>query len=246
MDLKHKIKVMIINATIKSVFSLLMNRMSDETLEGLRTRVHAPKDREITPEQDAAPKIYRRDGDKGPMGIPSINLYAALKHAGRSVQYSGKKNISTAEGTLMYSFMSIKGDFLPFKNVNENGDVPWVADKRRGTCQDIAVCIVRPLIAEWELDVTFQVNGKMVKEKTIRDLVEKAGMVSGLGDFRPNKGGPFGRFAVAKWEVTMEDSDKGSKAADEGEEEEGEEASSPAKSNGRNRVANSEEIVTAK
>ncbi len=224
-----------IRALLAGIAPLLINRMTPETLEGLRTKVHAPKAKDLSPKQEATNKIYRRDGKEGPMGIPTLNLLAAIKAAGRFHKFDGKKAVSTAEGTLLYSFLSIEEEFLPFANNDAKGEIPWEADMRRGTCMDIAVCIVRPKFKNWELDVTFQVDGKQAKESLIRQLVDTAGSKAGLCDFRPNKGGPFGRFAVKKWEVEMEESDKQGAAADMAEEET--EASASAANNGHNRVA---------
>lgn len=209
-----------IRALLVGVAPLLINRMTPDTLEGLRTKVHKPKAKDLSPKQEAIGKIYRKDGDKGPMGIPTLNLLAAIKAAGRFHKFDGKKAVSTAEGTLLYSFLSIEDEFLPFANNNTKGEIQWEADMRRGTCMDIAVCIVRPKFKNWSLDVTFQVDGKQVKEGLIRQLVDTAGSKAGLCDFRPNKGGPFGRFAVEKWEVTMEESDKQGGYSEEVEESE--------------------------
>jgi hypothetical protein len=37
--------------------------------------------------------------------------------------------------------------------------------------------------------------------KLFRDLVDAAGKRVGLGDFRPDKKGPFGKFVVVSWVV---------------------------------------------
>lgn len=230
-----------IRALLAGIAPLLINRMTPETLNGLLTGVHPPKNKDLSPKQIAVSKIYRRDDKVGPMGIPTLNLLAAIKAAGRFHKFDGKKAVSTAEGTLLYSFLSIEDEFLPFANNDAKGEIPWEADMRRGTCMDVAVCIVRPKFKDWSLDVTFQVDGKQVNESLIRQLVDTAGSKAGLCDFRPNKGGPFGRFAVRKWEVEMEESDKRGAAAEAVEEEA--EASTPATNNGHNRVANLVEKV---
>jgi len=42
----------------------------------------------------------------------------------------------------------------------------------------------------------------MFNEKTVRMLVNDAGKKIGLGDYRPQRKGPFGRFSVVGWEVS--------------------------------------------
>jgi hypothetical protein len=40
----------------------------------------------------------------------------------------------------------------------------------------------------------------MFSEKIVRQLVDDAGQRIGLGDYRPARKGPFGRFKVVHWE----------------------------------------------
>ena len=37
-------------------------------------------------------------------------------------------------------------------------------------------------------------------EALLRRVIDKAGSAIGLGDFRPDCKGPFGKYAVVKWE----------------------------------------------
>ena len=40
---------------------------------------------------------------------------------------------------------------------------------------------------------------EVMSEGLLRDIVDKAGKAVGLGDFRPDCKGPFGKFEVTKW-----------------------------------------------
>lgn len=196
-------------ATLGGISPLLMNPMTDEVLEGIRTKTSPPKRTDWSREEEAKTKLYR--DDDGAIGIPSLNLFACLAEAGRQVKVNAKQ-ISTASSTLLPSFLSIEGFFLPFK-----GDPPWVADMRRGTNEKgQAVPIVRPRFNIWEFDVTFEIDETEVNEDTVRKLVDIAGKKIGLCDFRPNKKGPFGRFMVAAW-VKQDGSNKGKAKVDKQE-----------------------------
>jgi hypothetical protein len=62
----------------------------------------------------------------------------------------------------------------------------------------------RPLLKNWELDFDLVVNEEDVDPKFIpvlRPICEEAGRRVGLGDFRVEKNGPFGKFEVVSWEV---------------------------------------------
>lgn len=181
---------------------LLMDRMSQATLESLDNgvRQQVAKDRPI--EEKAAEKIYR-DPD-GRIALPAEMLFAALVNAGRNVKI-GKKGISTATTTSLPDFLSINEEHLPLTNIpaNANGEEKnfWVPDMRKGMGYNgktpTAVAIVRPKFPKWGFDVTVTFDEKKVGKDTVETLFANAGSTQGLGSFRPNKKGMFGRFAVA-------------------------------------------------
>lgn len=189
---------------------LLMNPMTDETLEGLRTGVHEPKRRDITSEEEAESKLYK--DASGVIGIPVENLSACLCGAGRHVKNgTPPRQISTATTTTLYSLLSIREGFLPLSDGN-GGQAAWIVDKKRGQMkvknEKIAVCLVRPRFNLWGISFTLEVDEKEVKPETVKQLVEIAGKKIGLCDFRPTCKGPFGRFEIAEWQVNGKDSKK--------------------------------------
>ena len=58
----------------------------------------------------------------------------------------------------------------------------------------------RPRFDDWRLDLTLLIDCDLWSGAEVRELVETAGQRVGLGDFRPERGGPFGRFGVGTWE----------------------------------------------
>ena len=75
---------------------MLMNPMTEDTLNSLATGNRKPVVKDRPFEDVANERIYRNDA--GQMGFPAINLISALKHAGRNIK-NGKKAISTATTT---------------------------------------------------------------------------------------------------------------------------------------------------
>ena len=192
--------------TCRGLSPLLMDRMTEETLEGLRTgvRVSKPKDRPKTEvaREKLCRETYKDDNGTpdGPIGIPSEMLFSCLVAAGRNVKH-GKKQVSTAKTTTLPDFMTINSFFMPLTNIDgEPEDSYWVPDSRRGRLQDgTAVCIVRPKFKEWTFDAEIEYDEKIVDESVLRALFRNAGSAQGLGSFRPNCKGQFGRFVVANW-----------------------------------------------
>jgi hypothetical protein len=54
----------------------------------------------------------------------------------------------------------------------------------------------RPRLNDWSLQVEITFDEKMIERAQIIAAAENAGRYIGLGDYRPDKGGPFGRFDV--------------------------------------------------
>lgn len=54
----------------------------------------------------------------------------------------------------------------------------------------------RPMFKQWELQVRVFFDPSMVEPAKLLMFADKAGQYVGIGDFRPDKGGSFGRFKV--------------------------------------------------
>lgn len=180
---------------------LLMDKMSDETLDGLATGVRPPEVKDKPAEEKAAVKIYR--DDDGRIALPAEMLMGALVFAGQKVK-NGKKQISTAKTTMLFDLLQLNNVSLPLTNGQSTSeDLPWVVDKRKGVGNQArtptAVCIIRPKFTHWEFDCEIQYNEDRVNGEVVRQLFNVAGSSEGLGSFRPNKKGPFGRFRVTEW-----------------------------------------------
>ena len=179
---------------------LMMDPMTREKIEEIRGNVRKPKAMDQSLEQEAESKIYR-DKD-GQAGIPSSNLFTCLKEAGRKVKYEGRSSITNSKGeTLLPTILFIEEYFLPFIS---HGD--WTVDIRPGRNEKgQAIPIVRPLFEKWELAFTLSIDDSEATGELVRKLVGAAGKNAGLCAFRPNKGGPFGRFTVTEWEELQEE-----------------------------------------
>lgn len=57
----------------------------------------------------------------------------------------------------------------------------------------------RPRFNEWGAKFSLMVNDDLLDIDTAHQLLNEAGMQVGIGDFRPDKRGPFGTFRVVKF-----------------------------------------------
>lgn len=54
----------------------------------------------------------------------------------------------------------------------------------------------RPMFEEWSANIVLQIDPDLINEQDIVNLVNRAGFSVGLGEWRPEKGGEYGRFQL--------------------------------------------------
>lgn len=179
----------------------LQNRLSEETLEGIRTKQKAAKTApRKTPREECEPKVHSFQGK--PV-IPMPNIVACLIEAGRYLRLDGKRQMSTASSTMLPAFVEFEGDFTALVKRNGATVATWEPDMRQGRNPNggEAVCVCRPRFDEWQFDLEITIDSTQISTDKIRELFDIAGARIGLGDFRPARKGTFGRFTVTRWEV---------------------------------------------
>jgi hypothetical protein len=146
-----------------------------------------------TPEQEAAAGCYWTE-DKTSIAVPSWNLFRALVTAAKAFK-SGKTSMSR----VLAGGISIEPAMLSF------GTKEYAIDTRRAIVQKAGILRSRPLLRDWMVSFDVLVNEEDVAPQAfpmLRAICEDAGRRVGLGDFRVEKSGPFGRFVVESWDVT--------------------------------------------
>jgi hypothetical protein len=72
-----------------------------------------------------------------------------------------------------------------------------VIDLRRVVVQKAGVIRARGMVdTPWQLDITFVFDEEVIKAEAIIQALQRAGQVVGVLDYRPERGGVFGRFSV--------------------------------------------------
>jgi hypothetical protein len=193
----------IVEVECRGLTPLMMNKMSESTLEGLRTKQSKPKNADRgstrTPREEAESKVYL--SEEGPY-IPGEMLMASFIEAGKHVRLDGKRQVSTAKSTVLPAFLSLLTAGPLLKEPDTDKAAAWEADVRLGRNPNggEAVAICRPRFDVWSFTFRIEIEDREVGENTIRELIDKAGRRSGLGDFRPQRKGIFGQFTVERWE----------------------------------------------
>lgn len=193
----------LVEVTLKGLSPLMTDCMKEQVIwEQLVLGIRPAKQTDLTQEQIAEKKLYTDDA--GAIGIPSTNLFACLREAGRYVKVDAKKSVSTASSTVLPAVLSINEMFMPLTDGSGN-PAQWKPDVRRGMLDNagkkVAVGLVRPMFKEWQIKCTLEVDSEELELEKVRKLLQIAGSKIGLCSFRPECNGQFGRFEMVGWEA---------------------------------------------
>lgn len=62
----------------------------------------------------------------------------------------------------------------------------------------------RPRYENWSMEFILEVQDDLLSVDLCQQLLTEAGLQVGIGDFRPEKRGPFGSFRVTQWKEIEE------------------------------------------
>jgi hypothetical protein len=143
----------------------------------------------LDPKEEAEMKLYK--DPQGRIVVPSVNIKACIRDAGRNYRVKGRKSTFAA-------MIKAAMDIRPFPYVPLVYSKPWVVDIRPVVVQGNRILRARPRFDEWGLKFEI-VNSDptIIHAETMKKILEDAGKYCGLGDFRPE----FGTFVVTKFET---------------------------------------------
>ena len=181
---------------LTGVSPLLLNRFTDaaalDATNGVRSSVNA-RDRGSEYEQ-AEEKLYK--DDNGVIVIPAMNLHRCIVDGGK-FHKQGKKQVTTAKESLLYSASFINVLYIPIQHT-----APWQVDVKPIVIPSTGGRMLRyrPRFDDWKLRFRLDMDERLITETLMRMIVDDAGNRIGLGDFRPARKGPHGRFVVTLWQ----------------------------------------------
>jgi hypothetical protein len=188
-----------IAVTIEGISPLLMNRFTEQNEVQVSggTAVTFKGDRG-TPRTQAEPKRYA-DKD-GMLYIPGPNIFAAIIAAG-SFHKAGKSKLTTMKSSLIPAGLLVDDLVCPL------GTSEWEVDSRSVVIPSTGgrVMCHRPRVDRWSCTFTLDIDTSMFAPTLVRAIIDDAGKKIGLGDYRPARKGPFGRFVVRQWQVLDDD-----------------------------------------
>jgi hypothetical protein len=125
------------------------------------------------------------------IAIPSTNFKSALVEGAKFNKL----------GSAFNRCVLILADSLPVTHSGPSSkskmwETPACVDCRSVKVGQARLMRYRPRVNDWSLSVEVMFDETMIERNQILNAAENAGKYIGLGDYRPAKGGPFGRFAV--------------------------------------------------
>lgn len=170
---------------ISGVTPLIVNRFHEEAQQEATSGVHARRERP-GPEEDAADRLYQNG--EGPY-FPAENLRQSIIAAASRTKIGRRAATTDVAAALFVTpfAMPIKGEW----HVDSR---PVVIPATRGR-----VLRHRPMFEQWSIELTVQIETELIDAATVRKILDDAGNYVGIGDFRPARKGPYGRFRVDSW-----------------------------------------------
>jgi hypothetical protein len=166
-------------------------------IEGVRPLLmHAPtgigdkprlrRGEHLDPEVEAESYLYK--DPEGRIVVPSVNVKACIREAGRNYRVRGRR---TTFAALIRAAIDVRPS--PYIPLVHKG---WVVDIRPVVVQGNRILRARPRFDEWGLEF-YIVNSDptVIHADTLKRILVDAGRYYGLGDFRPE----FGLFEVKEF-----------------------------------------------
>lgn len=173
--------------TIEGSAAMLFHRWNCDAVEA---KSKAAKGSAAKKSDDIESYVYRNDA--GDICLPGEYLRQAIIHAAKFRQDPRSPRKSAMD--------LFKAAVVPLSELASLGVEEWdYEDRRRVTVQRNGITRVRPAMKPgWRCTIELMVNiPEYVDPLLLRQVIDDAGRLIGVGDFRPT----FGRFTVANWEV---------------------------------------------
>jgi len=184
-------------ATIAGVSPLLMHRFSDNNTEEMKAQTRKINIMNVDPREAAEQCAYRTA--EGYLYIPGEMPMRMLREAGAAHKQRGSRRslkyiISAVVWVLDRQIVLCDAEGNPIVDF-EVDSRPVVIPSTKGRVIRHRPCINPP----WFLEVPLEIDDSEIAPATVHDLLVEGGKKHGLGDYRPNTGGAFGKFQVHSW-----------------------------------------------
>jgi len=174
---------------IRGTSPLIMHQWSEKALRQMRDKQQSgkkTKERELRdPEAEAKTATYTTED--GQIGIPGMAFKSALVTAAH-------KDIGIEKTLVRKAIFLITpdaGKVLPIES-----EQPIVREDCVRVGMGSADLRYRPEFREWTCRIELEVDSELLQADSVLALVDRAGFGVGICEWRPEKGGEYGRFEI--------------------------------------------------
>lgn len=183
-----------INVEIRGITPLLIHRFTEQTEQGESSRKMMVKN--VDPREEATKNAYI--DKQGHYFFNAFSIAGAMGNAGANHKMRGSRK---SLRFVVPCAIQVPDDGITILN----GDGPaknFEVDSRPVTIPATKGRVMRhrPRFDNWGARFELLVNDDLLEVETAHQLLTEAGVGIGIGDFRPEKRGPFGTFRVTRWE----------------------------------------------
>jgi hypothetical protein len=180
--------------TITGIAPLLQHRFDDAAAleEGTRA-VHVQKE---DPRTIAERNAHRTT--EGSLFLPGAAIARLLREAGGAHKQRGSRK------SLKYiipAAVLVLEDEIVLRDPHGTPLTEFEVDTRSVVIPSTKGRVLRhrPRLNSWGAEFSLEIDETVLDPTTVHQLLTEGGTRVGLGDYRPEKGGPFGRFQVVAW-----------------------------------------------
>ena len=186
-----------VEVVCRGITALLIHRFGEAAeTSGKTTKVMVSN---YDPREEATKAAYINPEDKtfylSAASIPGTMAGAGASHKMKGSRKSMRFVVPSAVLMMSDTITILDLDLKPHTNFEvDSRPVTIPATKGR-------VMRHRPRWNKWKIKFVFQIDDTLMSLDSAQQLLTEAGQSIGIGDFRPAKFGPFGRFAIESWKV---------------------------------------------
>jgi hypothetical protein len=176
-----------IKVTIEGTTPILFNRFRDIAIEG-----KSKKRTGAMAESDVEDKLYIQDGKAQ---LPATYLRNSIVEASKQFKIVGKGKSTYSK--LVASTMNIEPFYIELEaDKYEIFRISAVNPMTKGR-----MMTERPKFNKWVASFEIILNDEAVPISVINEILEQAGKYVGVGDWRPEKKGMFGKFMITSFKT---------------------------------------------
>jgi hypothetical protein len=174
----------------------MQHRHDDESLDAWEKRRGAIIERKDVSKTDLTRALFHMHSDNDKPYLPCEHIEQSMIEAGKMVK-SKVGNAKKSMSNIVAAMFSVYPQKIQLPN-------NWVVDKRSAVNRNVKarIIVVRPKWETWQAEFDIEVDNDSITSETVEDILKMSGQYVGIGSYRPQNKGKFGRFNVVKFSET--------------------------------------------